>query len=196
MSVLSHYLNNPGLVHWAAVKRVFAYLAGTVNLALMFGGTELDLEGYTDADGSMDEDRKAMSGYAFLMDGGVVLWNAKKQEIIALSTTEAEYVAATHAAKEGLWLCTFMNQVFGEVTGPLTLHLDNQSVIVLTRDHQYHACTKHIDIRFPFIRWIIEDGKMKLVYCPTEEMVADIMTKALPSVKVKHFTAALGLSWP
>jgi hypothetical protein len=137
-----------------------------------------------------------MSGYAFLMDGGVVLWNAKKQEIIALSTTEAEYVAATHAAKEGLWLCTFMNQVFGEVTGPLTLHLDNQSVIVLTRDHQYHACTKHIDIRFPFIRWIIEDGKMKLVYCPTEEMVADIMTKALPSVKVKHFAAALGLSWP
>ncbi|KAF8625115.1 hypothetical protein AX14_011671 [Amanita brunnescens Koide BX004] len=103
------------MVHWAAVKRVFAYLAGTVNLALMFGGTELDLEGYTDADGSMDEDRKAMSGYAFLMDGGVVLWNAKKQEIIALSTTEAEYVAATHAAKEGLWLCTFMNQVFGTI---------------------------------------------------------------------------------
>jgi hypothetical protein len=163
---------------------------------LTFGGTELDLEGYTDADGSMDEDRKAMSGYAFLMDGGAVSWNAKKQEIIALSTTEAKYVAATHAAKEGLWLRTFMSQVFGEVTGPLTLHSDNQSAIALTRDHQYHARTKHIDIRFHFIRWIVEDGKMKLVYCPTEEMVADIMTKALPSVKVKHFAAALGLSRP
>ena len=102
VSVLSRYLDNPGLAHWVAVKRVFAYLAGTVDLALTFGGTELDLEGYTDADGSMDEDRKAMSGYAFLMDRGAVSWNAKKQEIIALSTTEAEYVAATHTAKEGL----------------------------------------------------------------------------------------------
>ena len=89
-----------------------------------------------------------------------------------------------------------MNQVFSEVTGPLTLHSDNQSAIALTRDHQYHARTKHIDIRFHFIQWIVEDGKMKLVYCPTEEMVADIMTKALPSVKVKHFAAALGLSRP
>ena len=173
VSVLSHYLDNPKLVHWAAVKWVFAYLAGMVNLALTFGGMELDLEGYTDVDGSMDEDWKAMSGYAFLMDGGAVLWNTKKQEIIALSTTEAEYVATTHAAKEGLWLRTFMNQVFGEVTGPLTLHSDNQSVITLTRDHQYHTHTKHIDIRFHFIQWIVEDGKMKLIYCPTEEMVTD-----------------------
>ena len=132
VSVLSRYVDNPGLVHWVAVKWVFAYLSGTINLALTFGGVDLDLEGYSDADGLMDEDRKAMSGYAFLMDGGAVSWNMKKQEIIALSTTEAEYVVMTHTAKEGLWLRTFLTQVFSEVPGPLTLHSDNQSAITLT----------------------------------------------------------------
>ena len=67
------------------------------------------------------------------------------------------------------------------------------SAIALTRDHQYHARTKHIDIRFHFIRWVVEDKKIKLVYCPTEDMVADVLTKALPSPKVKHFASALGL---
>ena len=67
------------------------------------------------------------------------------------------------------------------------------SAIALTRDHQYHARTKHIDIRFHFISWVVEDKKIKLVYCPTEDMVADVLTKALPSPKVKHFASALGL---
>jgi hypothetical protein len=66
-------------------------------------------------------------------------------------------------------------------------------VIALTRDHQYHVHTKHIDIRFHFIRWIVAEGKIKLVYCPTEDVIADTLTKALPSLKVKHFAATLGL---
>jgi hypothetical protein len=151
------------------------------------------LEGYSDADGSMHEDRKAISGYAFLLDGGAVSWSSKKQEIIALSTTEAEYVATTHAAKEALWLRSLIGEIFGEFSGPTTLHGDNQAAIALTRDHQYHARTKHIDIRFHFIRWIVADGKLKLVYCPTENMIADTLTKALPSAKVKHFAYSLGL---
>jgi len=69
----------------------------------------------------------------------------------------------------------------------MTLYEDNQLVITLTRDHQYHTCTKHIDIHFHFICWIIAEGKIKLVYCPTEDMIADNLTKALPSPKVKHF---------
>ena len=76
---------------------------------------------------------------------------------------------------------------------PIPLHNDNQSAISLTRDHQYHARTKHIDIRYHFIRWVVEDKKIKLIYCPTEDMVADVLTKALPSPKVKHFASALGL---
>ena len=194
VGVLSKYLDNPGPAHWEAVKRAFAYLSGTIDWVMMFGGEEEGLVGYADADGSMHEDRKAISGYAFILDGGAVSWSSKRQEIIALSTTEAEYVAITHAAKEALWLRTFISQVFGDIDGPMTLHSDNQSAIALTKDHQYHARTKHIDIRFHFIRWIIADGKVKLLYCPTEDMIADALTKALPNAKVKHFAKALGLS--
>ena len=110
---------------------------------------------------------------------------------------EAEYVAATHAAKEALWLRTFIDQVFGRnIEKPMTLYCDNQLAIALTKDHQYHARTKHIDVRFHFIPWVIEEGKVKLVYCPTNDMLADTFTKALPSAKGKHFAAALGLVQP
>ena len=128
-----------------------------------------------------------------MVNRGAVSWSAKRQELISLSTTESEYVAVTHAAKEALWLRTLISQLFGVVLPPTTLFSDNQSAITLTKEHQYHACMKHIDIRFHFIRWIIDDGKLRLIYCPTEEMVADALTKALPSTKVKHFADAFGL---
>jgi hypothetical protein len=102
-------------------------------------------------------------------------------------------VAAAHAGKEALWLRTFISEVFHPLPSATVLFSDNQSAIALTKDHQYHARTKHIDIRFHFIRWIVKNGSIKLVYCPTEDMVADTFTKALPSPKAKHFAAALGL---
>ena len=144
----------------------------------------------------MHEDRRAISGYAFLIDGGAVSWSTKRQDTISLLTMEAEYVAAMHAVKEALWLQTLINEIFGSLTGATTLHCDNQSAIALTKDHQYHACTKHIDVCFHFICWIIEEGKVKLVYCPMNDMLVDMFTKALPSTKGKHFASALGLAWP
>jgi hypothetical protein len=193
-STLSRYLENPGPAHWHAVKHVFGYLAGTTDWALGFGKEEKDLEGYADADGSMNEDRKALTSYAFLINGGAISWCTKKQEIIMLSMTEAEYMAITHASKEALWLRTLIKELFGDIKSPTTLYLDNQLAIALTKDHQHHMRTKHIDIRFHFICWIIEEGKIRLIYCPTEDMLADLLTKALPSAKVKHFAATLGLS--
>lgn len=193
LGILAKFNDNPGLAHWNALKRIYAYLSGTKDLQLVYGSSKRDLEGFSDADGSMHEERKAISGYAFLIDGGAVSWSSKKQEIISLSTTEAEYVAMTHAAKEALWLRSLLSQLLGNLDQPTTLFGDNQSAIALTQDHQYHARTKHIDIRFHFIRWIVEENKLKLVYCPTEDMVADTLTKALPSPKVKHFASQLGL---
>jgi hypothetical protein len=148
---------------------------------------------YADADGNMADDRHAISGYAFLLHGGAVSWTTKQQEIISLSTTENEYVVATYATKEALWLHSLLSQLFEITLEPTTLFSDNQSAIVFTKDHQYHARTKHIDVRFHFIRWIVENGSLRLVYCPTDEMVADTLAKALPSPKVKHFAAELGL---
>ncbi|GLB43841.1 putative encoded by [Lyophyllum shimeji] len=169
VQTVSRFSTKPGPAHWEAVKKIFRYLKGTIELWLSYGRSGGALTGYADADGSMAEDRHAISGYAFIVNGGAVSWSAKRQEIIALSTTETEYVAATHAAKEALWLRSLISQLF-------------------------NARTKHIDIRFHFICWIVEQGSIRLVYCPTEDMVADTLTKALPSAKVKYFASELGLS--
>ena len=194
VSMLSQFSSNPGKAHWEALKHVFRYLKGTKTWKLTYGGEEHGLEGYSDADGSSQEHRHAISGYAFLIDGGAVSWAAKRQEIVALSTTEAEYVATTHAAKEAVWLRRLIGEAFRPLIDPTPLYCDNQSAIALTKDGQYHARTKHIDIRYHFIRFVIDNGTVKLIYCPTDEMVADTLTKALPSAKGKHFASALGLS--
>jgi hypothetical protein len=193
VSTVARFASNPGPAHWEAVKRIFRYLAGTRDLRLSYGEARRALVGYTDADGSMAEDRRAISGYAFLIDGGAVSWSSKRQEIVSLSTTESEYVAATHGLKEAMWLRSLLSEVFGPFKDATVLLCDNQSAIALARDHQYHARTKHIDVRYHFIRWVIDQGVVRLVYCPTEDMVADVLTKALPSPKVKHFAAGLGL---
>ena len=141
----------------------------------------------------MNEDRRAITGYAFLINGGAISWSSKQQEIVSLSTTESEYVTVTHGMKEALWLRSLLFEVFDLIKPPTTLFSDNQAAIALTQDHQYHARTKHINVCYHFIHWVIEQGSLQLIYCPTDDMVADALTKALPSVKVKHFTAGLGL---
>ena len=194
VQTVSRFSKNPGQAHWEAVKRIFRYLKGSKDLWLTYGGQQKDLKGYADVDGSMAEDQHAISGYAFLFYGGAVSWAAKRQEIVSLSTTESEYVAVTHASKEALWLRSLISQLFDIVLESTPLFSDNQSAIALTKDHQYHPRTKHIDIRFHFIRWVIEGGSLRLIYCPTEDMLADSLTKALPSPKVKHFATELGLA--
>ena len=193
VATVARFSANPGMAHWHAVKRIFRYLVGTRDLWLTYGESRRTLVGYADADGSMTEDRRAITGYAFLIDGGAISWSSKKQEIVSLSTTESEYVAATHGMKEALWLRNLLAEVFEPLTDATTLFSDNQSAIALTRDHQFHARTKHIDVRYHFIRWVVENGALRLVYCPTADMVADVLTKALPSPKVKHFAECLGL---
>ena len=109
-------------------------------------------------------------------------------------TTESEYVAVMHASKEAIWRQSLITQLFNIMLEPTTLFSDNQSAITLTKDHQYHPRTKHIDIRFHFICWIIDKGSIHLIYCPTDDMLADTLTKALPLPKVKHFMIELELT--
>ena len=123
-----------------------------------------------------------------------LLRSSKKQELVTLSTTEAEYVAATHAAKKAIWLRHLLTELFGSIDAPTVLFSNSKLAICLAHDSHFHARTKHIDIQYHFIRYIIEVGTIKLVYCPTDDMTADALTKALPSVKAKHFASALGLS--
>ena len=193
VSTVAQFSQDPGLEHWEAVKHIYRYLLGTRKLALTFGAGKQGLEGFTDADRASQEHRHAISGYAYILDRGAVSWVSKKQELVTLLTTEAKYVAATHTAKEGIWLCLLVEEVFHPLAHPTPLHLDSQSAIALTKDSSYHARTKHIDIRYHFIHFIVDNGSLRLLYCPTEDMIADTLTKALPSVKAKHFATSLGL---
>ena len=115
---------------------------------LTYEGERKGLEGFTDADGVMQDHRHAMSGYVFLIDGSAVSWHSKKQELVMLSTAEAEYVAATHAAKEALWLRQFIGKVFCPLTKPIMIWSDSLPAIALTNDvdSSFHARTKHIDL--------------------------------------------------
>ncbi len=159
----------------------------------MYRGDWHELTGYTDADGSSQHHQQAISGFAYLIDGGAVSWRSRKQELIVLSTAEVEYIAATHATKEGIWLQHLIGELFGAIVSPTTLYCDNQVALTLATTDNFHARTKHIDIRYHFIRHSVGAGVLKLVYCPTDDMVADLLTKVLPTWKVKGHTTALGL---
>src|SRR6266850_8278014 len=112
VSTLSQFLENPGEAHWEVVKQVFHYLLGTCDVALMYGGEWHDLLGFTNADGASQEHHHAISSHAFIMDGGTVSWSLQKQELVMLSTAEAEYVVAMHTTKEGIWLCHLTGDIF------------------------------------------------------------------------------------
>ena len=119
-STVAQFSDNPGWVHWEAVKRIFRYLLGTKKLKLVYGGEERGLVGYVDVDGVSQEHRRVISGYVFMIDGGAVSWSLKKQELVTLSTMEAKYVTQTHAAKEAVWLHCLLMELFGTMDGPTT----------------------------------------------------------------------------
>jgi hypothetical protein len=180
VSALSQFLDNPGDAHWQAVKHILCYLIGTRSHELTYGGEHHDLEGYTDTDSAMQEHCHAVSGYAFIMDGSAVSWSLKKQELVTLSTAEAKYVAATHAAKEAIWLCQLLSDIHPSAPTCIPLHCNNQAAIKLATNDNYHVRTKHIDMHYRFICQTVKQGVIALAYCPTEDMVADVLTKALP----------------
>jgi ATP-binding cassette subfamily B (MDR/TAP) protein 1 len=148
VGVVSRFLSNPRKQHWEAVKWILRYLRGTSNLCLSFGNGGLVLEGYTDADMAGDLDhRKSTSGYVFTFAGGAVSWQSKLQKCVALSTIEAEYIAATEAGKELLWLVRFLLEL-GMQQEDAIVFCDSQSAIDLSKNAAYHSRTKHIDVRF------------------------------------------------
>lgn len=193
VSLLARFMSDPAPVHWDAAKRVLRYLKGTRDLRLTFSGSDEGLIGFTDADWCSLPHRHSISGYVFTFSGGAVSWRSRKQPIISLSSTEAEYVAASEAGRELLWL----RYLIGELTHPLQkatpLRCDNQSAIAIVDSGLLHARTKHIDIRFRFIQYVQDSGAASITYIPTGDMIADILTKALPRSKIGKLVALLGL---
>ena len=197
VGILSQFIQNPGAAHWEGVKRLISYMYTTKNLWLTFGGNKTILfEGYCDADWASQPHRHSISGYCFHYGLGSVSWSSKKQNIVTLSSTESEYVAETHAAKEGIWLGSFVKEITGKDNRPLTIKADNQGAIALAKDNKFHSRTKHIDLRYHFIREAVEERKIKMEYIPSSENVADIFTKALPRPKFEELVMRLGLVEP
>ena len=194
VGILSQFIQNPGQAHWEGLKRVITYLATTKDLWLTFGGqTDALVQGFCDADWASQKHRHSISGFSFHYGAGAVSWSSKKQGVVSLSSTEAEYVAQTHAAKEGIWLRSFVSEISPGERKPLTISCDNQGAIALAKDNKFHARTKHIDLRYHFIREAVEDGKIIVNYIPTNENVSDIFTKPLARPKFAKFVEMLGL---
>jgi hypothetical protein len=194
VSILSQFMRNPGRVHWEAVKEVIRYLKGTASVKLTLGGKPEGLEAYVDSDWASQPHRHSMSGYTVLLHGAPVAWASRKQSLIALSTAEAEYIALTAVAREVLYLCSLLTELYEEVTLPIPIYCDNQGAIALASNHKFHARTKHVDLRYHFIRKQVSEGIFDLQYCPTEENIADAFTKALPCPRLEKLRAALKIS--
>jgi hypothetical protein len=138
-------------------------------------------------------DRHSFSGYVFFMGGSLITWSSKRQSIIALSTAKSEYIAAVHAAKEIYWLRSILEELGNKQEKPTVLKCDNQSAIALCKDSKYHARTKHMDIRYHFIRESVKRGKITVSYIPTDSNIADIMTKGLTRKRHAVLVSKLGL---
>jgi hypothetical protein len=154
-SVTGRYQSDPGEGHWTAVKNVFKYLRSTKGMFLVYSGEEeLVVTGYTDASFQTDQDdSKSQSGYVFMINGGAVSWKSVKQETVADSTTEAEYIAASEAAKEGVWISKFLSElgVFPSVSSPLDPYCDNNGAIAQAKEPRNHQKNKRVLRKFHLI---------------------------------------------
>jgi hypothetical protein len=193
VGVVSRYMNNPGKEHWEAIKWILRYLRGTTTHALCFGGSDTFLQGYVDSDMTSDKDSKRSTiGYVFTIGGITVSWILKLQKVVALSTTEAEYVAAIEASKEMIWLQRFMEEL-GKKQENNMLYCDSQSVIHLAKNSVFHSKTKHIQLRYHFIRSTLEDGHLKLEKIHTSQNPVDMLTKGVTMEKLSSYSVSVGL---
>jgi hypothetical protein len=196
---LSQFSSDPSVTHMQAAKRILRYLQGTKMLGITYGLGNSKLHGYADADYAGDiNDAKSTGGYVFLMGGASICWSSKKQSTVATSTTHAEYIAGFEAAREAAWLQLLLDNL--SISGisipsekPIVIYEDNSGCIALTKNPANHSRTKHIHVKYHYLRQQSEAGEIQLVQCKTNDMTADILTKALPRDKHERFSTLMGL---
>lgn len=198
VNTVSKFNSSHGKAHWTAVKRIIRYLKGTSNAKLCYSQNGCSVvHGYSDADWASDVDeRRSCSGYVFLSQNGAISWSCKRQPTIALSSTEAEYMALSTSGQEALWLRQFqMDLSYLESMDAMRIFCDNKSAIDLSQKNGYNGRTRHIDIRHHFIRECIQDQKVAVEHIGTELMVADILTKPLASDKHLFCSKGMGMKF-
>ena len=197
VSYLARFSSNPGPKHWSAVKHLFRYLKGTLEHKLTYSG-ELGADVFTAycdaAHGDCKDTGRSTGGYVTMMAGGAIGWSSKLQGIVALSTTEAEYIAAVEAGKEISWMRNILYEFGLTIDQPTPLHIDNQSAISVSKNPEHHGRMKHLDLRFYWLRDAVHDKMIHPLFIPTKEQVADIFTKPLSALQVKFCRTNMGVS--
>lgn len=184
VSCLSQFLTKYSREHWNAAKRVLRYLKGTINIGITYKARGDSLQGFTDADwGNCPMDRRSYTGYVFTYNGGAVSWESRKQRTVALSSTEAEYMALTEASKEAIHLRKLLTCINHEDSTDIVLYSDNQGALRLADNPVFHSRSKHIDIRHHFVRQVVNKKLVRLEHISTDDMAADMLTKGLPRPK-------------
>ncbi|KAL0537750.1 hypothetical protein IC582_026735 [Cucumis melo] len=196
MSMISRFMSNPGKEHWKAVKWVLRYLKGSASVSLCYS-RDCDkstlLEGFTDADYAADLDkRRSLSGHIFRLYGNVVSWKVNLQPVVALSTTESEYISLGEAVKEAVWLKRIVGELLSQELIPI-IHCDSQSAIHLAKNPSHHERSKHIDVKFHYIRNVIAQKDVELVKVHTVENLSDMLTKALSAHRFKYLLDELNV---
>ncbi|KAK6123380.1 hypothetical protein DH2020_042881 [Rehmannia glutinosa] len=186
-------MSNPGMVHWNALKWLLRYLRHSTDYCLKFSKCEngVVLKGYVDSNYANDKDnRKSTTSYVFTLCGSCISWKSQLQHIVALSTTESEYVVVTEALKEALWLKGLVSEI-GFLKQKVVVFSDSQSGIQLCKNLVFHDRTKHIDVRFHFIRDIVSKGLICLEKVASQYNPVDMGTKCLPLSKFKTYLKIL-----
>lgn len=204
VGTLSQHLDRPSSSHWEAALHVLRYVAGTTNLGIVYTNCDsiaiTGQKSFERPTSLCDDDwagdlstRRSTTGYIFVLAGGAVSWRSRLQPTVALSSTEAEYRAVTEAGQELMWLRNMM-KIFGySDPNPTILQSDNMGAIHLTSKSIFHARTKHIEIHYHWIREAVKRGDLQVKYCPTESMVADLLTKQLSKQQFMKLRGMLGV---
>jgi hypothetical protein len=192
VSTFTHFMLKSKHIHWEAGNRVLRYLISSKSLVLTFGLDDTRLAAYTDSDHTSHVDRHSVSGNIFLYDSTAIAWSSHKQPLIALSSTEAKYIATASTACEITWLREVVGELSHLSPSPTPLYCDNQSAIALAKSGLMNARTKHIDLRYHYVCDTIETGLISLSYVHTNEQVANALTKVLPCVKLEHLALLEG----
>jgi hypothetical protein len=188
-------MQNPTINDWNRVKKILRYVKGTINQGIVYkrGETNGIMKAYCDSDYASDcASRKSTSGIVCKYAGGAITWKSRKQQSIALSTTEAEFMAACEAAKEVVWLTKLFEDISSLRETPV-IQIDNQGAIKLIRNPEFHSRTKHIDVKYCFIREKVQEGKIDVAYISTEHQIADVFTKPLAKERFQVLRKQLGM---
>ena len=199
VQTVSRFAENPAPAHWSAVKRIFAYLQKTKHFGLRFikskENSEEKLTGYTDSDwGGCQDSRRSTTGIVFTYCGAAISWSSKRQRTVALSSCEAEYMAACEAAKEATWLKQLLTEMGVSLSDPIPVYFDSKSAMALIQNPVHHERSKHIEIRHHFVREKVEDKTVEFHYVPTDLLIADMLTKGVLEAKTKICRDGMGVT--